>query len=93
MDAIYSGQWREAERQLARYDVDYVYVGPNARERYGDNLRSFDRPTFSEAFQNEAVTIYAIDSVGVSNRSSGSLRANDRRDRTVTLRRGQTAGS
>lgn len=61
VDAIYTGNWSVAARNLDRYDVTYVYVGPNERERYGDELRSFDREAFSVAFESGAVTIYEVD--------------------------------
>jgi YYY domain-containing protein len=61
VDAIYTGPWPDASRYLDRYDVRYVYVGPVERDRYGDELRSFDRPAFTVAFESENVTIYAVD--------------------------------
>lgn len=61
VDEIYTGEWSLARSHLARYDVKYVYVGPTERERYGDELRSFDRPAFTVVFENEAVTIYEVD--------------------------------
>lgn len=62
VDAIYAGEWATAAHHLAAYDVTYVYVGENERERYGDDLRSFDRPAFTIAYENEQVTIYRVDS-------------------------------
>jgi len=61
VDAIYTGDWTAARHTLDRYDVRYVFVGPNERERYGSELRSFDRPSFSVAFEDDAVTIYRVD--------------------------------
>ena len=61
VDAIYTGNWSAAARNLKRYDVTYIYVGPNERERYGEDLRSFDREAFSVAFEGGAVTIYEVD--------------------------------
>ena len=60
VDAIYSGDWVDAAQYLERYDVEYIYVGPNERERYSEELRSFDRAAFSVAFNNSAVTIYRV---------------------------------
>lgn len=60
VDEIYRGQWADASAHLERYDVQYIYVGPNERERYGSELRSFDRPALSVAFENDAVTIYHV---------------------------------
>jgi YYY domain-containing protein len=57
---IYSGTDEERTRLLSRYDVRYIYVGPVERERYGDV--AFDRQRgISVAFENDAVTIYAVD--------------------------------
>jgi YYY domain-containing protein len=62
VDALYTGSWPAAEATLLRYDVRYVVVGPNERERYGDDLRDFgERDGLSVAFENEAVTIYEVD--------------------------------
>ena len=61
VDAIYTGEWADAARHLERYGVTYVYVGPNEQERYGSELRSFDREAFSVAFEGGAVTIYEVD--------------------------------
>jgi uncharacterized membrane protein len=61
VDAIYTGNWSAASGSLARHDVRYVYVGPNERERYGEDLRAFDRPAFTVAFERGNVTVYAVD--------------------------------
>lgn len=69
VDEIYTGEWTDAAQYLDRYEVQYVYVGPNERERYGDELRSFDRSVFTVAFENEAVTIYAVEETQLLNPS------------------------
>jgi len=62
VDAIYTGEWSTAASLLRRHDVAYVYVGPNEREAYGEGLRAFgNRSGLSVAFNNEVVTIYAVD--------------------------------
>lgn len=61
VDRIFTGEWPDAARNLRRYDVTYVYVGPNERERYGEEMRSFDHEAFSIAFEDDAVTIYEVD--------------------------------
>jgi YYY domain-containing protein len=61
VDTIYAGEWPDAARNLHRHDVTYVYVGPNERERYGSDLRSFDREAVTVAFEGGAVTIYEVD--------------------------------
>jgi YYY domain-containing protein len=61
VDAIYSREWPDAARNLDRYDVTYVVVGPNEHDRYGADLRGFDRPALSVAYENEAVTIHRVD--------------------------------
>ncbi|GGN12456.1 DUF2298 domain-containing protein [Halarchaeum nitratireducens] len=59
VDAIYAADWESAALLLDEYDVTYVYVGPNERERY--DVRSFDRPGVEVTFENDAVTIYEVD--------------------------------
>ncbi|PSP33224.1 hypothetical protein BRC63_10710 [Halobacteriales archaeon QH_10_70_21] len=61
VDTIYTGEWPEAARYLERYDVTYVYVGPNERERYESEMRSFDHEAFTVAFEGGDVTIYEVD--------------------------------
>ncbi|GAB7094008.1 DUF2298 domain-containing protein [Halolamina litorea] len=61
VDTIYAGEWAQAADLLERYDVTYVYVGPNEKDLYGDAMRSFDREAFSVAFEGGAVTIYEVD--------------------------------
>jgi len=58
--AVYGGSVAERTRVLDRYGVRYVYVGPTERERYGDVPFARQRGV-SVAFENEAVTIYAVD--------------------------------
>lgn len=64
VDAIYTGEWFQAARYLDRYDVTYVYVGPNERQRYEDELRSFERAAFTVAFESDEVTIYRVEPAG-----------------------------
>jgi YYY domain-containing protein len=59
VDEVYTGENRSAH--LARYGVDYVYVGPIERERYGEELAPFEGPAFDVAFQRGDVTVYAVD--------------------------------
>lgn len=65
VDAIYTGEWADAARHLERYDVTHVYVGPNVRERYGDELRSFDRDVVTVDYEDDAVTIPKVDQVAL----------------------------
>ncbi|GGL61526.1 DUF2298 domain-containing protein [Halocalculus aciditolerans] len=45
---------------LEKYDVEYVYVGPLERERYGDVENRFDDdPALTAAYEDDGVTIYA----------------------------------
>ncbi|WP_026369905.1 DUF2298 domain-containing protein [Kallotenue papyrolyticum] len=50
---------------LAKYDVDYVYVGPLERLLYGpqglDKWQQLDGTVLQRVFQNEGVTIYRVD--------------------------------
>lgn len=61
VEDVYTGEWNRAAVILDFYDVRYVYVGPNEREAYGDDMRSFDREAFSVAYEDDAVTIYEVD--------------------------------
>jgi YYY domain-containing protein len=61
VDQIYTGEWPAAKELLREYRVQYVFVGPGERDRYGSELREFDRPAFSVAFTNDDVTIYRVD--------------------------------
>jgi YYY domain-containing protein len=60
VDGVYVGSWANASSTLRRHDIAYVYVGPREREVYGNELRSFDRKPFTVAFENAAVTVYAV---------------------------------
>jgi uncharacterized membrane protein len=61
-DRVFVDRWESARRVLREHDVRYVYVGPNERERYGDAIRDFGRrDALSVAFENDAVTVYAVD--------------------------------
>ena len=77
VDAIYAGDRADAARHLERYDVSYVVVGPNERDRYGRDLRSFDRPAFSVAYENDAVTIYRVDQSMLDDARTNRLEATD----------------
>jgi uncharacterized membrane protein len=58
------GQADPAARAQAarRLHIDYIYVGPDERERHPDLLASFDSRSdlFPKAFRNDAVTIYWV---------------------------------
>lgn len=58
VDEIYRGQNRAAH--LAGYGVDYVYVGPTERNRYGEQLAAFEGPAYEVAFREGNVTVYAV---------------------------------
>jgi uncharacterized membrane protein len=65
--AIYQGRWQNAVDALRKHDVEYVYVGPTEREKYGRLLHDFgSRDGFSVAFTNSAVTIYEVDRSALS---------------------------
>jgi len=56
---IYTGTPEQRRSLLDRYDVEYIYVGPNERALYGDV--SFEGVEgLSVAFDNEVVTIYRV---------------------------------
>jgi YYY domain-containing protein len=60
-DAVYTGSTADMAAVLRTYEVEYVYVGSNEREAYGEEMRSFDSPAFEVAYENDAATIYEVD--------------------------------
>ena len=47
------------------YGVEYIYVGPSERDRYGQDLLDFEaQPGVELAFENEEVRIYVVDGAG-----------------------------
>lgn len=63
--AIYNGtNASRRARLLVKYDVEYVYLGPRERSRY-DWSPLADDPGISVAFENEAVTVYAVNRSGL----------------------------
>ncbi|USZ68792.1 DUF2298 domain-containing protein [Halorussus salilacus] len=63
VDFIYTdASWENRAELLAKYDVEYVYVGPLERERYdGEDLRFGDRPGYDPVFENDGVVVYRVD--------------------------------
>ncbi|WP_435069945.1 DUF2298 domain-containing protein [Haloplanus sp. C73] len=60
VDAAYTGSPERTVAVLERYDVEYVWVGPAERARYGSvTFEGVEGVT--PVFQNEAVTIYRVD--------------------------------
>ncbi|MFB6219892.1 MAG: DUF2298 domain-containing protein, partial [Halolamina sp.] len=60
VDAAYTGPPERTVAVLEAYGVDYVWVGPAERARYGNV--SFDGVAgLTPVFENEAVTIYRVD--------------------------------
>ena len=57
--AIYRGSPARRVELLRKYDVQYVYVGPDERERY-DIWSFFVLEGVSVAYENEGVTIYRV---------------------------------
>jgi YYY domain-containing protein len=61
VDLIYTGTWDDRASLLEKYDVQYVYVGPTARERYDDDdLRFGQYPGVEEAFREDGVVVYEV---------------------------------
>jgi len=59
---VYGGPWDRAVTTLRKHDVEYIYLGPAEREEFKNILRDFDGYSgISVAFENDAVTIYAVD--------------------------------
>jgi YYY domain-containing protein len=59
VEVLYTGDHESRTAIVRKYDIEYVYVGPEERERYGD-VSFADESGFEVAFQNDAVTIYAV---------------------------------
>lgn len=59
VNTIYTGTAQERLRILAKYDVTYIWVGPNERSFYSNP--TFDGPQYEIVFENSAVTIYRVD--------------------------------
>ncbi|PSQ00594.1 hypothetical protein BRC94_05670 [Halobacteriales archaeon QS_5_70_17] len=60
VDRIFEGSPDERAALLRAYEVDYVYVGPRERERYG-NVSFEDIRGVEPAFRSDAVVIYEVD--------------------------------
>ncbi|MFC7080645.1 DUF2298 domain-containing protein [Halorussus caseinilyticus] len=61
VDVVYTGSWADRAERLRRYDVEYVYVGPQARERYDDeDLRFSQYPGVEVAFREDGVVVYRV---------------------------------
>ena len=59
VDRIFGGSPRAAAKYLAAYDVDYIYVGPRERARYGDvSFERVEGVTVAKRF--DGVTVYAV---------------------------------
>ncbi|MFB6253736.1 MAG: DUF2298 domain-containing protein [Halobacteriaceae archaeon] len=56
---IFNGRPGLRASLLRKYNVQYIYVGPIERKRYG-TVEFADEPGISIAFQNDVVTIYAV---------------------------------
>ena len=60
VDTVYTNPDRRAAL-LRKYDVQYVWVGPSERTRYGDRLAAFGRlPGVEVAYDAPAVTVYRV---------------------------------
>ncbi|MFB6174265.1 MAG: DUF2298 domain-containing protein [Halobacteriales archaeon] len=57
---IYTGSAGQQRRLVGRYGVEYVYVGPAERARYG-RITIDDRPWTSVAFEGGSVTVYRVE--------------------------------
>ena len=59
VDAMYTGNASERARLLRQYEVEYIWVGPGERARYGS--LSFGSDAIDVAHRSGDVTIYAVD--------------------------------
>lgn len=60
-DRVYTGERAVVVALLEKYDVEYVWVGPIERERYGDVTAFGEIEGVDVAYENEDVTIYEVD--------------------------------
>ena len=60
---IYTSSDAARAERLDRYDVEYVYVGPNERKLY-DSITVDSDPALEKVFENSAVTIYEVTDSG-----------------------------
>ena len=59
-DIYQSERWDHVQNLLARYDVEYVYVGPRERSKYGtEGLEKFGE-LMDTVFSKDDVTIYRV---------------------------------
>ncbi|MFB6299116.1 MAG: DUF2298 domain-containing protein [Halobacteriales archaeon] len=56
---LYRGTTAQQTRLLSKYDVEYIYVGPQERGLYGE-VTITDHPALTVAFENDVVTIYEV---------------------------------
>ncbi|MFB6104304.1 MAG: DUF2298 domain-containing protein [Halobacteriaceae archaeon] len=61
VDLLFTGPPQLRAALLDKYDVTYIYVGPNERSRYGSaDLAFADEPGIAVAYRRRAVTIYVV---------------------------------
>ncbi len=61
VDTIFTGPRERQVALLSKHDVQYVYVGPNERSRYGGDIAVADIEGVSVAREFETVTVYRVD--------------------------------
>ncbi len=59
VNTIYTGTEQERSTLLVKYNVTYIWVGPNERSFY--STPEFNGPHYEVVFENSAVTIYRAD--------------------------------
>jgi len=62
---LYTGDTVSRAAILRKYDVRYIYVGPEERKRYGA-VPFGGEPGISVAYHNDVVTIYAVNQTALS---------------------------
>ena len=60
VDQIYVGTTAQRVAVLERYEVDYVWLGPSERLRYGENVSFANVSGVTPVFEDESVTVYAV---------------------------------
>ena len=60
VDAAYTGSEADFRTLVDDHGVDYVWVGPAERARYGDSLAVTDMNGLTVAYETEEVTVYRV---------------------------------
>lgn len=59
LETLYTGADAERQAIIDTYDIEYIYAGPNERQRYG-TLTVQDDPALEVVYEEAGVTIYRV---------------------------------